>query len=63
MKLFTKKQPTLMSKKFISMLLGGTLTMTVVSLLLMSDSIIAGIFVGEEAVAGVTREYEKKSVN
>ena len=43
-----------MSKKFISMLLGGTLTMTVVSLLLMSDSIIAGIFVGEEAVAGVT---------
>ena len=43
-----------MSKKFYSMLLGGTLTMTVVSLLLMSDSIIAGIVVGSDAVAGVT---------
>ena len=43
-----------MSKKFFSMLLGGTLTMTVCSLLLMSDSIIAGIVIGSEAVAGVT---------
>ena len=48
------KHPTLMSKKFYSMLLGGTLTMTVCSLLLMSDSIIAGIVIGSEAVAGVT---------
>lgn len=54
MRAFTGNKPTLMSKKFYSMLLGGTLTMTVVSLLLMSDSIIAGIFVGEDAVAGVT---------
>lgn len=48
------KHPTLMSKKFYSMLLGGTLTMTVCSLLLMSDSIIAGIVIGSDAVAGVT---------
>lgn len=43
-----------MSKKFYSMLFGGTLTMMVISLLLMSDSIIAGIVIGSEAVAGVT---------
>lgn len=48
------RQQTLMSKKYFSMLLGGTLTMTVVSLLLMSDSVIAGIFIGSDAVAGVT---------
>ena len=54
MSLLKKNRPTLMSKKFYSMLLGGTLTMTVVSLLLMSDSIIAGIVVGSDAVAGVT---------
>ena len=43
-----------MSKKFYSMLLGGTLTMMVVSALLMSDSVIAGAVVGPDAVAGVT---------
>lgn len=53
-KLFSKRQKTLMSGKFYSMLLGGTLTMLVVSVLLMSDSVIAGIFVGSDAVAGVT---------
>ena len=36
------------------MLLGGTLTYMVVSLLLMSDSVIAGAVVGPDAVAGVT---------
>lgn len=54
MKLFAKRQPTMMSKKFYSMLLGGTLTYMVVSILLMSDSIIAGASIGADAVAGVT---------
>ena len=43
-----------MVNKFFSMLLGGTLTMVVVSVMLMSDSVIAGIFVGSDAVAGIT---------
>ncbi|MBR4718776.1 MAG: hypothetical protein IKP31_00880 [Lachnospiraceae bacterium] len=42
-----------MSKKFYSMLLSGTLTMVVVTLLLMSDTVIAGFFIGEEAVAAI----------
>lgn len=49
-----KSQPTLMSQKFFSMLLGGTLTMMVVSMLLMADSIVAGAVIGADAVAGVT---------
>lgn len=49
-----KHQKSLMSKKFFTMLLGGTLTMMVVSVLLMSDSVIAGIFIGSDAVAGIT---------
>ena len=53
-RLFGKGQRTLMSKKYYSMLLGGTLTMMVVSALLMSDSIIAGAAVGSSAVAGIT---------
>lgn len=36
---FKKKQPTLMSKKFSSMLLGGTLTRMVVSIMLMKEGI------------------------
>lgn len=36
------------------MLLGGTLTMMVVALLLMSDSVLAGIMIGPDAVAGIT---------
>ena len=54
MRLFKKSKPTLMSKKYYSMLLGGTLTMMVVSLLLMSDSIIAGAVIGPDAVAAIT---------
>ncbi len=49
-----KSQQTLMSKKFYSMLLGGTLTMMVVSVLLMSDQVIAGFVIGSDAVAGIT---------
>ena len=41
-----KRQSTLMSKKYFSMLLGGTLTMMVASILLMSDSVIAGAAIG-----------------
>lgn len=54
MNLFSGSQQTMMSKKYYSMLLGGTLTYMVVSLLLMSDSVIAGAVVGPDAVAGVT---------
>ena len=43
-----------MSKKFFSMLLGGTLTYMVVSMLLMSDQVIAGFTIGSDAVAGIT---------
>ena len=48
------KDRSLISKKYYSMLLGGTLTMMVVSALLMSDSIIAGSVIGADAVAGIT---------
>ena len=48
-----KKHRPLMVRKFDTMLLGGTLTMMVVSVLLMSDSVIAGIFIGSNAAAGV----------
>ena len=54
MSVLAKGKPTMMSKKFYSMLLGGTLTMMVVSIMLMSDSIIAGAVIGSDAVAGVT---------
>lgn len=54
MQLFSKRQPTMMSNKYLSMLLGGTLTYMVTSLLLMSDSVIAGAVVGPDAVGGVT---------
>ena len=54
MKLFSKSHKTLMSKKFSSMLLSGTLTWMVVSILSMSDSIVAGVAIDSYAVAGVT---------
>ena len=54
MELRAKRHPSLMRKKYFSMLLGGTLTMMVVSIMLMSDSIIAGAVLGADAVAGVT---------
>lgn len=47
----TKK--TFSSKKYYSMLLGGTLTSVVVSILLLSDFIIAGICVGNDAVTSI----------
>ena len=54
MKLFSKSHKTLMSKKFSSMLLSGTLTWMVVSILSMVDSIVAGVAIDSYAVAGVT---------
>jgi len=36
------------------MLFGGTLTYMVVSMLLMSDQVIAGFTIGSDAVAGIT---------
>lgn len=54
MSMLKKKQPTMMSKKYYSMLLGGTLAMMMSSLMVMSDSLIAGAFIGANAVAGVT---------
>ncbi|MBQ4243210.1 MAG: hypothetical protein II732_10385 [Lachnospiraceae bacterium] len=44
---------TFLGRKFYSMLLSGTLTMVVVTLLLMSDTVIAGFFVGEKAVEAI----------
>lgn len=40
--------------EFFSMLFGGTLTYMVVSMLLMSDQVIAGFTIGSDAVAGIT---------
>ena len=54
MKLRNNKQPRMMSKKYFSMLFGGTLTMMLASIMLMADSFIAGAFIGPDAVAGVT---------
>ena len=54
MKLHAKSKAALMSKKYFSMLAGGTLTMMVASIMLMSDSFIAGAFIGSDAVAAIT---------
>lgn len=40
-------------KKFTSMLISGTFTKAVMYLMLLSDSIIAGYFIGESGVAGI----------
>ena len=40
-------------KKFSSMLISGTFTKAVMYLMLLSDSIIAGFFIGEAGVAGI----------
>ena len=40
-------------KKFSSMLVSGTFTKAVMYLMLLSDSIIAGYFIGESGVAGI----------
>ena len=47
------KQKGFCEKKFNSMLISGTFTKAVMYLMLLSDSIIAGYFVGETGVAGI----------
>ena len=49
-----KKVRALMSRKFYTMLFGGTLSVMVVAVLLMVDSIIAGAIIGADAVSGIT---------
>ena len=50
---YKNEKRTLMSEKYKSMLLGGTVTTAISVLITMSDAIIAGIMLGETAVAGV----------
>jgi len=46
--------PSMMKKKYYSMLFGGTLSIMVVSIMLMSDTLIAGVVLGQNAVSGIT---------
>ncbi len=48
-----KKRLSFIEKKFFLMLGGGTINCMLASLLVIIDAVIAGIFVGENAVAGV----------
>ncbi len=45
---------TIMSEKFASMLLGGTLTRVVIIFTMIADSVIAGNLLGEDALAGIS---------
>jgi Na+-driven multidrug efflux pump len=45
---------SLTTRKFLSMLVGGSIGSLVASLITMSDSIVAGLFLGKEAVAAVS---------
>ncbi len=49
-----KTKQSFMSRKFYSILLGGTLTSVMVSVLLLSDTVIAGTVLGENAVVGIS---------
>lgn len=42
-----------MTKKYYSMLAGGTITCVIVAVLMLSDALIAGVMIGEKAVAAV----------
>ena len=44
---------TMMTKKYWSMLFAGTVYMSITTLLVMSDSMIAGIMIGKDAVSGI----------
>ncbi len=48
-----KPKQTFLSTKYRSMLLGGTAMAVMVSALIMADALIAGVLLGEDAVAGV----------
>ena len=45
---------TFLSKKFLSLLVSGTVYMIVVPILLLSDSVIAGLVLGETSVTGIS---------
>ena len=44
---------TMMAKKYWSMLLAGTVYMSIATALVMSGSVIAGVMVGQDAVSGI----------
>ena len=48
------KNTTFLKRKFFSLLIPGTISMIVVTLLLLSDSVIAGLTLGEDAVAAIS---------
>lgn len=48
-----KPKQTFMNRKFNGLLISGTVTMLVVTALLLSDTFIAGAFLGKEAVEGI----------
>ncbi len=45
---------TLMGEKYFAMLFGGTMTLVVTAIMMISDSVIAGMLIGSRAVAGIT---------
>ena len=48
-----KMKLTMMTRKYWSMLFAGTIYMSITTLLVMSDSVIAGKIIGEDAVSGI----------
>ena len=48
------KQSTFLKRKFFSLLIPGTVSLIVVTLLLLSDSVIAGLTLGQDAVAAIS---------
>ena len=48
------RKQTFMSRKFYSILMGGTLTSVMATVLLVSDTVIAGTVLGEDAVVGIS---------
>ena len=48
------KNTTFLKRKFFSLLIPGTISMIVVTLLLLSDSVIAGLILGQDAVAAIS---------
>ena len=47
-------KPTFLKRKFFSLLIPGTVSLIVVTVLLLSDSVIAGLTLGEDAVAAIS---------
>lgn len=49
-----RNKTTFLKRKFFSLLIPGTISMIVVTLLLLSDSVIAGLALGEDAVTAIS---------